>query len=482
MDRISYINNLLKLASECDNKRQYQKANKITNLLTKLAQENSDYDLSTGLPELKDIVIFSDIEGNEILQLSDGKEVKIPKDLEYREKFAEKDFLLSYDPNKEQFLYISADKKTAFPLDQLKKVKEIRGKKVDVWKQVGLRGLLGDFRIPNLNKIIALEPFVRRSIIDLANDIRPLGDTIKDDVRRNITDPATRAIQDLDGNVAGAKTPEFADAERKLGKSEDRTSTPSIVPSTVVNLPGSETPLNNRGEITEETEETDDTTDPVIKNNGKTLKEIKNPKDLLFWSMMVANRIPFSSWSKDKEIEYYSKENYSKTLSMINKLTSSNWVKRIAPQIAQFQQGAISELDSRTIKTANKTMNRQILASMNEVCEELDKMDLVKASNQITKIMMKLAQEMPILDESESLVDSQQVIAWTNYGRTLAKKDPDFMPPIKPRASMITYTDVTEKAIADYHLYKNSKKQLPKLTSMEESQLKTLAQNADRTR
>ena len=31
-------------------------------------------------------------------------------------------------------------------------------------------------------------------------------------------------------------------------------------------------------------------------------------------------------------------------------------------------------------------------------------------------------------------------------------------------------------------LYKNSKKQLPKLTSMEESKLKTLAQNADRTR
>jgi hypothetical protein len=47
---------------------------------------------------------------------------------------------------------------------------------------------------------------------------------------------------------------------------------------------------------------------------------------------------------------------------------------------------------------------------------------------------------------------------------------------------MITYTDITEKAIADYHLYKNNKKQLPKLTSMEESQLKTLAQNADRAR
>jgi len=87
-----------------------------------------------------------------------------------------------------------------------------------------------------------------------------------------------------------------------------------------------------------------------------------------------------------------------------------------------------------------------------------------------------------VTDVMENLTDSPQVTAWTNYGRTLAKKDPDFMPPVKPRASMITYTDVTEKAIADYHLYKNNKKQLPKLTSMEESQLKTLAQNADRAR
>jgi hypothetical protein len=256
-------------------------------------------------------------------------------------------------------------------------------------------------RLPNLNKIIPLEPFVRKSVIDLANDIRPLGDELKQPVRTNITDPATRAIRNLDGNVAGGKRPEFADAERKLGKSEDRTSTPSIVPETTVNVPGSETPLDTPGENPLETpaqisDETNgnidsDATDPIIKSNGKTLRDIKSPKDLLFWSMMVSNRIPFSSWSKEKENEYYSSDNFNNTLSMINKLTSSNWVKRIAPQIAQFKQGAIDELNSKTNKTANKTTNRQILASMNEICEELESLGMHREANDLTNVMIQLA-------------------------------------------------------------------------------------------
>lgn len=485
MNKIARINNLLNEALKYDNQRQYEKANEITKLLVKLAQgkNENEEDISTGEPEPENIVIFSDIEGNEKLRLSDGKEVNIPKDLKYREKFAEKDFLLSYDPIKEQFLYVSADKKTAFPLNELNKVKEIRGKKVDFWKQIGLRGLFGDLRIPNLNKIVALEPFVRKSVIDLSNKVRPFGDAIKGDVRK-ITDQLTEVFQESGGNVAGGKSPEFSDAEKKLGPSEDRSSSPSITPSTVVNVPGSETLTGTPSDSTTAGEPKPDggETDPIIKSNGATLKDIHTAKDLLFWSMMVANKIPFNSWSKDKESEYYSQSNYNTTLGMINKLTSSNWVKRINPEIASLKQGAISELDSRTTKTANKTMNRQILASMNEICEELDRMDLVEASNKITKIMVKLAQEMPLVDESESLVDSPQITAWVNYGRSLAKKDPDFIPPIKPKVSMITYTDITEKAIADYHLYKNNKKQLPKLTSMEENQLKTLAQNADRAR
>jgi hypothetical protein len=115
----------------------------------------------------------------------------------------------------------------------------------------------------------------------------------------------------------------------------------------------------------------------------------------------------------------------------------------------------------------------------------MDKIILIKRLSKLAQMLdtMNMPEEADgVTDVMENLTDSPQVTAWANYGRSLAKKDIDFMPPVKPRASMITYTDVTEKAIADYHLYKNNKKQLPKLTSMEESQLKTLAQNADRAR
>jgi hypothetical protein len=47
---------------------------------------------------------------------------------------------------------------------------------------------------------------------------------------------------------------------------------------------------------------------------------------------------------------------------------------------------------------------------------------------------------------------------------------------------MITYADVTDKALSEYRSYKNNKKQTLKFTYQEENQLKTLAQNADRAR
>ena len=399
MDRISYINKLLKLASEYDSERQYKKANEITKLLTKLAQENeNNEDLTTGESEPQPVVILSDQEGKTLLQLSDGERIEIPKGLKLKDKFAEKDFLLSYDPNKKQFLYMSEDRKTAFPLDPANKVQEIRGKKYDFWKSTGLRDLFGDWKLPNLNKIIPLEPFARKSVIDLSHTFRPLGDEIKDDVRTTITDPLTKEIQDLGGNVPGGKTPEFSAAEDKLGKSEDRSSVQSIPSSSTSPVPGSETTSSDPTNETPSgpTDGTPDSTqdgaiDQAIKSNGATLKSIKTPKDLLFWSMMVANKIPFSTWSKDLESEYYSKENYNSTLAMINKLTSSNWVKRINPQISSFKEGAISELDQRTNRTANKTMNRQIIASMNQICNELDDMGMHKQSSLITNIMKKIA-------------------------------------------------------------------------------------------
>ena len=43
-------------------------------------------------------------------------------------------------------------------------------------------------------------------------------------------------------------------------------------------------------------------------------------------------------------------------------------------------------------KKAGKNMNRQILASMNEICDELETLGMNKAASEMTEIMVKLAQ------------------------------------------------------------------------------------------
>jgi hypothetical protein len=105
--------------------------------------------------------------------------------------------------------------------------------------------------------------------------------------------------------------------------------------------------------------------------------------------MMVGNNIQYSKYDNSKENEYYSPQNKSNTLNHINKLTSSSYVERINPRIKKFKNEAIEKLNT---KTAGKNMNRQILASMNEICEELDELGMSKAASEITDMMVKLAQ------------------------------------------------------------------------------------------
>ena len=115
----------------------------------------------------------------------------------------------------------------------------------------------------------------------------------------------------------------------------------------------------------------------------------------------------------------------------------------------------------------------------------MDKIAIIKRLNKIAQMLdtMNMPGEADgVTDVMQNITDSQQVIAWKNYARSLAKKDPDFIPPVKPNVSTISYSDITEKALSEYHLYVNNKRQLPKLTSMEENQLKQLAVNADRAR
>ena len=60
MNKIDYIKNLINEASKLDSIGQYKKANNITKLIVKIAQEENNDELLTGEPEPQKIVVFSD--------------------------------------------------------------------------------------------------------------------------------------------------------------------------------------------------------------------------------------------------------------------------------------------------------------------------------------------------------------------------------------------------------------------------------------
>ena len=205
---------------------------------------------------------------------------------------------------------------------------------------------------------------------------------------------------------------------------------------------------------------------PITKDQ---LKDIKTPDDLLFWSMMVGNDIPYSKYDMKKENEYYSKDKKQKTLNYINKLTSSSWVAKYNPKIKGMKNQAISLLDKKTNMQKESMTKLHIVNRLYKLAQMFDEMNMPEQADDVTSVM-------------ENISNSPEKIAWTNFTKTLAKKDPDFIPPIKPNVSMITFEEVTNNALLDYHLFKKNKKQTSKFTYEEENKLKQLAKNADRAR
>jgi hypothetical protein len=499
MDKKTFISNLKNIADVLDNKNMFVQAEKITNVLVKLAQEDDDPDLRHNLPDQLidgDPAILKEIGQPEVSPRVntrtinvDGDIVNVPNDLRIERTFGRKSFTLHYDKDTKRMFYKSADGKEILPLDAEGKVRETRPKRYDFWKQIGGRGLFGDLKLPNLNKSVPIEPYLRKKLIpEVAKVVRPLGDAAKQVITRPITDTLGEITDDAGISVPGRDTPSAAGAKKDLGQSEDRSTVSKDAPLFSTEVPGAKNNIQDPDGKIDAVEPGKYDGKPAkdgsggadgadIKISKTQLKDIQTADDLLFWSMMTGNNIPYSSYSKDNEKEYYNTKNKSKTLNYLNKLTSSNYVYRINPKIRQMKNEAETLLYS---KTASKTMNRQILASMNEICNELELLGMDKAASDVTILMKKYAQMEE--DQSENFADTPQVTAWKNFARSLAKKDPDFIPPIKPNISMITYADVTDKALSEYRSYKNNKKQTSKFTYQEENQLKTLAQNADRAR
>jgi hypothetical protein len=414
-------------------------------------------------------------ETSDTISLSvNGKSVRVPKDIESTKIFDKELFKLNFDPENNRLFYKSENGKKIVFLDKDGKVSETRPKKYDLAKQLGLRKMFGNWRLPNLNKSIPLEPYLRKELIpDVARVVRPIGDVAKQTITKPITDTLGAATDDLGITVPGRDKPFMADAKFDLGPSSDPTpitskpSEESVEIKAPISLPEPTGP----NAVEPKDSDTNGSNDgpSSIKIPKDQLKDIKTPDDLLFWSMMVGNDIPYSKYDMKKENVYYSEKNKQNTRDYINKLTSSSWVNKINPKIREMKNQAISLLDNKT-NMKKEAMNKlHIVNRLYKLAQMFDEMNMPEQADDVTNVM-------------ENISDSPEKTAWTNYARTLAKKDPDFIPPVKPKVSAITFLDVTETALSDYHLYKNNKKQLPKLTSMEENQLKELAKNADRAR
>ena len=469
MNKNIILSSLNEVANILDSKQFYSQAETLTNLMIKIAQsEDEKVFVTTG----KEIDV-------------DGKKVRIPSGIKLERTFDNKKFKLMYDPSSKQIFYKQVNGKLSIPLDFEMHMKEVKSPKVDLWKSSGLRRIFGDWRLPNLSKSIPLEPYFRKELIpDIASVVRPAGDVLKENLTKPVTDALGTVADDFNIGVPGRDKPHEADAKFQLEQSKDRTPVSRETPDTAVEV---KPEMPEMPELAGLEEVTQPNIEPTLQISDfgtriprKTLKEIQSPNDLLFWSMMYVNDMNFDNYDQSEEKNYYTKENKSQIQNYINKLTSSKYVYKINPKIKGFKEEAIRLLNNRTASTLSK---RQVVSNNEKT--SMNKIEIIKRLNKIAQILddMNMPEQADdVTDVMENISDSPEKIAWTNYARTLAKKDPDFIPPIKPKVSTITFASITDKALSEYHRFKENKKQPYKFTLQEETQLKLLAENADRAR
>lgn len=320
MNDTEITKNLQNIAKSLDEKGHYKQADKLSEMLIKLSQEN--------INSIENYFI-SDNEGNTYFKY-ENEDFKVPvkkTTIEINNKV----FKLYFDPdNKKFFWYNDQGKPQAYLIDEQGKILEPRSKRYDLWKAIGGRRLFGDWRLPNLNKIIPLEPLIRKKIVpEIARPFREVGDVLRP-VTRTITDPLGKAGEQLGIQTPGRKRPEQSKLEETFGKAEDRSTQKVQAPETKV---------------------------PEKKQKGTKirLEDIISPNDLLFWSMSTVENIDYEEYDQSKEYLYYSPNNKNQISALINKLSRSPWVDRKNSLIKNFAPDALRLLDEKIKKYHSKT-------------------------------------------------------------------------------------------------------------------------------
>ena len=501
MNKNVIISNLIQIAEVLDSKQMFSQAERLTNVMVKIAQITTGED-ERDLEKLENEQILSRLKdvptplGEDKPELGSGpgniidvndKKFVIPSKLTMEKTFDGKKFRLEIDEESGNLYYIyREDNKPnlVVPVDKKSgNTQEVRGKgRVNLLRMFGIDKIFGKAKLPRLSPV---EQYVRRKVVPEATKVvKPLGNAARDLITRPLlTNPLGAVADDLGLSTTGRDQPFMADAKHQLGNSDDR----STVPTNVEN--SSAVDIKNESKLPEPTgPEAVAPSNPTGSTPGGSggsggsgggmmlsknqIRDIKSPEDLLFWSMMVGdknNQIKFRDYDRSKEKEYYSQERHDSTKNYIMALSESKWANSINPELKGFQAEALSKLENKTNMQKQSMTKLNIVNRLNKLAQMFDEMNMPEQADDVTNVM-------------ENISDSPEKKAWHDYAFSLAKKDPDFIPPRKPRVEAITFEEVTNKALLDYHLYKNNKKQTSKFRYEEENKLKELAKNADRAR
>jgi hypothetical protein len=329
------------LANELDNQGLFKEADSLTQVMVKIA---------ANIVDVSDLLTESDETGKTFVTINDEK-VPVPSSLAGKNQVEVKgkSYTLGYDSGSKNFvLYNKANMRDFYPVDSQGKMLERRQK-----SPFRLDKALG-VKLPNakLPRITNLEERLRKDVVQpISHEVRDaLGNPIRDNITKPITDVLGRAGEQMDIKSPGRKSQEEADLAFSQDESENRDTQPSVKKDDVAPTPE---PTPGPTPVPEPTPEP---IEDIIKTRGAEIKNINSPNDLLFWCMSVGTNNSYSAelakGVRSNPSAYYNRQNQNNILNWIVKMTESPAVAKINPRIKGFRKDTVQLLYSKIRSTS----------------------------------------------------------------------------------------------------------------------------------
>ncbi len=325
------------IANELDNNGLFTQADSLTNIMMKIA---------ANVVDINNLPSQSNAQGETTFILPNGQEV--PQTLLNKNPLTikGKTYNLGFDSGSNNFVwYDKSNMRDFYPVDSQGRMLERRQK--SPWRLDKALGL----KLPNakLPRVTNLEERLRKDVVQpISHEVRDaLGNPLRDNVSRPITDVLGRAGEQVGIQSPGRKSKEEADLAFSQGESENRDTQPSVKTDDVVNPEPGPTPEPTPGPTPEPTPDVNE----IVTKRGSEIKNINSPNDLLFWCMSVGTNNSYSAelakGVRTNPSAYYNRKNQTKILNWIVKMAESPVVAKINPRIKGFRKDAIQLLYSK---------------------------------------------------------------------------------------------------------------------------------------